>query len=234
MDLVFNLGDQVCVSDSDDIFFARGRSFVVGPFDCFQRFQVRGQFEFFGVRFHLGKSPFFSQLPLGEARNRAIPLDAVWKDERVRELELHLAQVSGIIECVTCVEAFLMKVLRSWKQPDAVVPQAVSLIEEAKGQISVEALSSSLGVSSRQLERKFTQHLGLSPKAFCRVTRFRQVKLLLENFGETSGCDLAYACGYYDQTHLIREFRLFTGHTPARYERIQPVGFFLYDSPSHC
>ena len=119
-------------------------------------------------------------------------------------------------------------------EPDTVITEALGLIEEAKGQISVQALASALNISNRQLERKFIQHVGLLPKTFCRVMRFRQAKSLLESTRSPSGCDLAYACGYYDQTHLIREFRLFTGQTPVRYERVQPVGFFLYESLPTC
>jgi len=52
-------------------------------------------------------------------------------------------------------------------------------------------------------------------------------KSMLESAREPSGCDLAYACGYYDQTHPIQEFKLFTGQTPTLYERVRPVGFFL-------
>lgn len=127
-----------------------------------------------------------------------------------------------------------MRFIQHWKEPDLVVARALDLIEESKGQISVKALSATLRISARQLERKFTQHVGLSPKAFCRVKRFQQVKSLLENPRQPSWCDLAYSCGYYDQTHLIQEFRLFTGQTPARYERVRPVGFFLYDNPPNC
>jgi AraC-like DNA-binding protein len=234
VDIVFNVGDRIYMSDSGGIWVDRARGFVAGPFDRLRRFRAEGKFEFLGVRFHLGRVPFFSRLSLGDVRNRTVLLDAVLEDQGLRgelkALERRLAQVSGTAQRIAYVERFLMKFLRYGKEPDSVVTRAHSLIEESKGQISVEALSSALSVSDRQLERKFTQHVGLSPKALCRVTRFQQVKSLLENTREPSGCDLAYACGYSDQTHLIREFRLFTGQTPVRYERVQPVGFFLYDN----
>jgi len=237
-ELVFNVGDQVSLSDSGSIFVAKAKSFVVGPFDRFRRFRAEGQLELFGVRFRPGRAPFSSDLPLGEARNRAIPLDAVWEDQErraeIHALEFRLAQVSGITQQMACVARFLNKLLRHCKEPDAVLTQALSLIAEAKGQIPVETLAAAVRISSRQLERKFTQHVGLSPKAFCRITRFRQAKFLLESMRGTHGCDLAYACGYYDQTHLIREFRWFTGQTAVGYERVQPVGFFLYDDLPKC
>jgi AraC-like DNA-binding protein len=237
-DFVFNIGDQIQSGDSDSVFFDKTRSFVAGPFDRFLRLRAQGQFESLGVRFNLGKAPFFSILPLRALRNCVIPLDTIWADRDIKAeinaLELHLAHVEGIGERISCVERFLMKRSRHWKEPDAIVTQAVGLIEESQGQIEVKALAASLQISGRRLERKFERHVGLSPKAFCRVTRFRQTKSLLEQSGELNGCDLAYACGYYDQTHLIHEFRLLTGQTPVRYESVRPVGFFLYGNHANC
>jgi len=208
----------------------------VGPFDRFRRFRAEGQLELLGVRFRPGRAPFSSDLPLGDARNRAIPLESIWKDQwrraEIQVLELRLAQVSGIVHQMACITRFLSKLLRDSKEPDAVLTHALNLIADAKGQMSVETLAAAVRISSRQLERKFTQHVGLSPKTFSRITRFRQAKLLLESIRGTRGCDLAYACGYYDQTHLIREFRLFTGQTPLAMK--EPVGFFLYDDPPKC
>jgi AraC-like DNA-binding protein len=239
VDLIFNLGDRIYLSDSGKLFTDKAKGVVAGPFDHFQRFRAEGQLEFFGVRFHLGKAPFFSPaLPLGEARNQAIPLDLLCTDKDVKAdlqgLGLHLTRRSEITRRMADIEAFLIRFKERWKEPDMVVARAVGIIESSKGQLSVDALASALHISARQLERKFTEHIGLSPKAFSRLMRFHQVKSLIENTPEPSGCDLAYTCGYYDQTHLIHEFRKFTGQTPVRYASIQPVGFFLYDHQANC
>jgi AraC-like DNA-binding protein len=238
VDIVFNVGDQVCLSDSGGVFFARAGSFVAGPFDRFRRFHAKEMFEFLAARFHLGATPFFSDIPLREARNRAVPLDAIWEEKdlkaELKAIEISLAQISEMEQRIACMERFLIKFARHWKEPDTVVTRSLSLIEESKGRISIEALASALQISTRQLERKFTHRAGLSPKTFCRLARFHHAKSMLESAREPSGCDLAYACGYYDQTHLIQEFRLFTGQTPTRYERVRPVGFFLYDAQSSC
>ena len=233
VDIVFNLGGSVYTSDSDDLFIAAAKGFVVGPLDRFQRFRVAGRLQFFGVRLHPGRDCFISaDLALGETRNRAIPLDSVWGGKgagaEVRFLEQRLVRLSETASRLALIEQFLMQRRQRFHWPDRLLMRAVDAIEAARGQVSIEELATALRVSSRQLERKFIRHVGLTPKAFCRVTRFRQAQCLLEGVGESSGCDLAYACGYYDQAHLIREFRLFTGHTPTRYESAQPVGFFLY------
>jgi AraC-like DNA-binding protein len=220
---------------SGGVFFDRAVSSVAGPFDRFRRFHAKGRFEFLGARFHLGRNPFCDSIPLKEVRNQAVPLSAIWEEKDLKAelnaLEIGLTQTSLMEQRITCMERFLIKFARFWEEPDAVVTRSLSFIEESKGQISIEALASALQISARQLERKFTHRVGLSPKTFCRLTRFHHAKSMLETNHEPSGADLAYACGYYDQTHLIQEFRLFTGQTPTRYERLQPVGFFLSDAP---
>ena len=171
-------------------------------------------------------------------RNQAVPLDAIWDEKRLKAelkaLEFRLARMDETARQIADLDQFLMEFIQLWKEPDAVVTKSLSLIEESKGQISIEALASALQISARQLERKFTQRVGLPPKTFCRLTRFHHAKSMLESAGGPKWCDLAYECGYYDQTHLIQEFRLFTGQTPARYERARPVGFFLYDAQPNC
>jgi AraC-like DNA-binding protein len=237
IDIVFNVGDQVCLSDSGGVFFDQAGSSVAGPFDRFWRFHAKGRFDFLGVRFHLGRTPFWHSIPLKEVRNRAVPLAAILeKDDlkaELKALEIGLAQISLMEKRIACMEQFLFKFARFWEEPDAVVTRSLSLIDESKGRISIEALAYALQINARQLERKFTHRVGLSPKTFCRLARFHHAKSMLESIHEPSGADLAYACGYYDQTHLIQEFRLFTGLTPTRYERLQPVGFFLYDALSN-
>lgn len=237
IDIVFNIGDQICSSDSGGVFFDRAGSSVVGPFDRFRRFRAKGRFELLGARFNLGRTPFFPYIPLREVRNRAVPLDAIWKEKylkaEIKALEISLAQISETERRIAQMERFLIKFAQLWQEPDTVLTRSLSLIEESKGRISIEALAFALQINPRQLERKFTRRVGLSPKTFCRLTRFHHAKSILESNHERSGADLAYACGYYDQTHLIQEFRLFTGQTPSRYERLQPVGFFLYDALSN-
>ena len=84
LDIVFNLGDRVCFSDSGRTFFDEARSFVAGPFDHFQRFHFQGQLDSLGVRFHLGKTAFLSSLQLRAIRNRAVPLETAWGDQWLR------------------------------------------------------------------------------------------------------------------------------------------------------
>ena len=71
-----------------------------------------------------------------------------------------------------------------------------------------------LGVSRRQLERKFLSEVGIGPKLLCRILRFQQVFRAMER-DDATWAGIAAACGYYDQAHLIRDFQEFARETPS-------------------
>jgi transcriptional regulator GlxA family with amidase domain len=80
--------------------------------------------------------------------------------------------------------------------------------------IGIRQLADWLGLSPRQLERRFRNEVGLSPKLFSRMQRFQRVFQKMEE-PDISWVDAAVSCGYYDQAHLIRDFREFSGRTPS-------------------
>jgi transcriptional regulator GlxA family with amidase domain len=80
--------------------------------------------------------------------------------------------------------------------------------------MSVGALADRAGLSARQFERRFRQAVGIPPKLFSRMQRFQRVFPALASAGGR-WADAAMRCGYYDQAHLIRDFREFAGKPPA-------------------
>ena len=74
-------------------------------------------------------------------------------------------------------------------------------------------MANRLGLSSRQFERRFRNVVGIPPKLFSRMQRFQRVFQTMED--RANWVDAAVSCGYYDQAHLIRDFRQFSGTTPT-------------------
>ncbi len=92
-----------------------------------------------------------------------------------------------------------------------------SHFRRARGGVAVSAVAAAIGVGERRLSRAFDRWVGLSPKAFARVMRFRQVARAIQRGEPPSWAGLAFETGYADQPHLIREFRALSGVTPAQY-----------------
>lgn len=81
---------------------------------------------------------------------------------------------------------------------------------------NIENVASRHGVTSRYVQKLFLQYTGLTPKLYSKIARF-QDSLRLVTKKEASLTSIAYDCGYFDQSHFIREFKSFTGFTPSGY-----------------
>ncbi|MBI1826895.1 MAG: helix-turn-helix transcriptional regulator [Planctomycetes bacterium] len=94
--------------------------------------------------------------------------------------------------------------------------RALTAITQTKGAICLSALSRELGVCSRQLDRDFDQYLGICPKLFARISRFRAAWESSFGANQESWASIAYRLGYADQAHFCREFHEFSGLTPRQ------------------
>jgi AraC-like DNA-binding protein len=108
--------------------------------------------------------------------------------------------------------------LRGSREPNAVVSRAVNVVRSAGGAIRMDHVVSDANVSQRQLERRFLEQVGLSPKTFARLVRFDRAVRDIPRRGAQPWSQFALEHGYSDQAHFINEFREFGGTTPAEFE----------------
>jgi AraC-like DNA-binding protein len=85
----------------------------------------------------------------------------------------------------------------------------------------LEEVRASLKITERTFERKFEQYVGVSPKLFLRICRFRESLQQINQKSFTKLSDVAYENGYADQSHFIRTFKEFTGLSPLEYHKLQ-------------
>lgn len=96
--------------------------------------------------------------------------------------------------------------------------------------ISVENMAQCACLSRKQFERVFFNAVGMKPKEYSGVARFQKSLWLMQN-GNRNFADIAYSCGYADQSHFIRECRRYSGITPVELLKTQPVYSDLFASP---
>lgn len=212
LDIVFNFGDA-----------REWRAAVVGTMT---RALVRAsgwREEFLGVRFRPGQASLFLRPPAQEFTDRAVALREVWGREGA-ELEERLAGMrgpstslrAGLRARLSALENMLLRRLAQAPSPNASLNAVIEVIKGSSGAISVHYLSEATGWSRQHLARKFNRAVGIGPKLFCRVVRFRR---LVENARSRpiGWAEAAAAFGYYDQAHLIAEFKEFAGLTPTQF-----------------
>ena len=108
----------------------------------------------------------------------------------------------------------LFKLLyHSCKRLDERAVTAVTRAEKEDGQCTVDDLATAAGVGARQLDRLMLANVGVTPKPFLRMLRFRKAIALHDQ--QQSWADIAAECGYHDQSHLVREFKQFAGESPT-------------------
>lgn len=160
----------------------------------------------------LGAYKFF-HLALNELKNQIYTGRDIF-NKVGEEVEEKLNEIVSIEEKVCFVQRFLCRRLLLLNKSDPVVEYAVDRIKKSNGLVTVSELSEKMGYSRRYLAIKFSENVGLSPKEFSSVIRFQEMykKMNMRSLGEKELYD-----AYYDQSHYIKEFKKFTGLTPAEY-----------------
>lgn len=125
-----------------------------------------------------------------------------------------LAATATYDEMVAIIEKYLLKKVHLLK-PRLPIDSALPYIIKQGGLIDIDRLSTLACLSTRQLERIFKERIGLTPKFFARLVRFVKAWTIRENNTGISWTKIAYECGYFDQMHLIKDFKKFTGTTPS-------------------
>jgi AraC-like DNA-binding protein len=164
-----------------------------------------------GARLHPGRAPGLLGLPAMELLNQTAPLRALWgairndRFNRVREADA-ANQAAALSEA-------LLADRKQFTPYDPAVAYGIRwLARNPHGK--VEQLSQVLGISPRQLQRRFSAAVGYGPKIFQSVLRFQRL-LRIAHQRKRSLVDIAACAGYSDQAHMTREVRRFANEPPT-------------------
>lgn len=113
------------------------------------------------------------------------------------------------------------------KEIDQKVAGAVNMIEKHKGEIKISEIAEAIDLSTRQLERRFRESTGLTPKQFLRTCRLHATSVNLVEETHLNWAARAAEMGFTDQSHLNREFSSLTGRTPRSFAEF--LGNIEYD-----
>lgn len=123
--------------------------------------------------------------------------------------------ISSLEERVKYLDSYLKHCIISDTNLNS-LDQALQIIEESKGLITVGELAEKLGVNYKWLERKFSKHLHFTPKEYISMHRFMRAYLNMQK-DPSDLLALAINHGFYDYNHFLKEFKSYTGQTPLAY-----------------
>ncbi len=172
-----------------------------------------GYIDFICIIFQPTEAGSFFRMPLGELNNSYVPVD-VLSDPELRELEQRLNDMPDDTMCVGLIEPFL---LRRIYQLDAYNNKRIAAVMDSirNGETDVDRLAETACLSYKQFKRIFMERIGTNPKNLLQIVRFQKLHRLLQQHVDMTVVQLAYECGYYDKSHLIKEVKDFSGFTPA-------------------
>lgn len=211
-ELILNFGVPFLQHHDDGTTRLQPEQFLVGQITKPLLISPSGPVELIGIRFQPGGTTPFFRIPMGEITNEVVDLKLL-SSEFASELTRELEPSTTLPEKVKLLEALLARQLTNRSLDSATLSLAAEIVERG-GLVSLDRLATAAGISSRQLERRFVREVGIGPKLLCRILRFQQVFRALE-CDDLNWAPIAVECGYYDQAHLIRDFRQFAAQTPT-------------------
>jgi len=216
MKMIFHYGDLYWHHPPNRKRFLQPRCFLIGQLTRPYIVEPEGDTGTFVVRFHPHGFLPFTTIPIKEMENTPVAIERLFGEAAIA-LEQKILSAKSTADRIQTIETFLLDRLNSKEVTDRIVQSTIETITSAKGQLSIEELSLKSNLNRRQLSRKFSSEIGLSPKQLSKTIRLQAtLRMLLDNDG-TSLTDLAYENEFYDQAHFIKEFKAFTGHTPKEF-----------------
>jgi len=184
-----------------------------GPRQRVHRKLLHGGHQTVMARLRLGAPEAVLGVPGSAIAGRVVALEDLWGEVTARRLYGRLAEARNAFDAAAILDSAIAE------RPAVAggrLARARLALDAAERLTSahVNAVAVDIGMSERHLRRVFREAVGVSPKAFAKITRFHRALRAARVEGQTSWASIAAAAGYYDQAHLIAEFRAIAGVTP--------------------
>ncbi|RFM28713.1 helix-turn-helix transcriptional regulator [Deminuibacter soli] len=218
MEIIFNLGTGNWQTATDTGFTTTPSIELWGQ--IIKPLQVKsiGKNTMLGIRFFPHAAVCFLNDKIDLFNNQVVDFSHL-SGTPVNDLYAQLQDTSNWHKRIELVENYLLNQLSASETKFgrlAVVNDVMLELRRADFFDNIDNVALRYGITSRYLQKLFVQYTGLTPKLYSKIHRF-QNSLRLITKKDTSLTSIAYDCGYFDQSHFIREFKSFTGLTPSGY-----------------
>lgn len=220
-ELLVHFGDAFQLAERDpathtETFVQQARVLMSGQLTQPILLKPSGRIGVVSARFHPAGAARFFDLPYEKLVDRVVDFSTF---EALLSATLHnqVAAAQSHQDRVAVMQEWLTRLLKRESEADAFVRHACRHLMQSHGAYTVQQLARLIGFSERQLARKFKKQVGLTPKILARIMRFQRFLALARTTRALTLADAAQCCGYYDQSHFIRDFTAFSGVSPLNY-----------------
>jgi len=218
MEMIFNLGEGVWESSVENKFFRTPQIELWGQITKPLAIKSKGRHTMLGIKFLTHSAAYFFDDEIGMYNNLVSDVGDIIGSP-VKILHSQLLETTELTRRIELIEKFLLKRLAGNEKKSSRINKVANILTSIKkdtAENNISTIASRHGITPRYLHKLIYQHTGLSPKSFNKINRF-QLSLRLIAKNEQPFTSIAYDCGYFDQSHFIRDFKSFTGVTPSAY-----------------
>ncbi|WP_026166716.1 helix-turn-helix domain-containing protein [Gracilimonas tropica] len=181
------------------------------------RIPVKGFYHLLGVSLYTYALPRLFKISASDLNCEFLNLDTFLGNEATR-LTDRIASANSTDERIELLSSHFMSLMDKRKVEDLLINDAIGQVKRKRGILKISELSKEYNLSQKQFKRRFQSFSGFNPKTYARIIRFES---LIKNIDSRSNLtEAAYANGYYDQAHLNREFKAFTGFSPNEFWKL--------------
>lgn len=219
MELVVNLAEErtLLYGEDAEVVASRGSAVVCGAHTRQFLIETASRRRVAGAHFKPGGGYPFVRPPAGELRDEHLSLDDLWPRAEVERLTDAMRAARDPAAILDALGRALLANAARALEPHPAVRYALAELDRVGSAPTVGELTDRVGLSARRFIDVFTAEVGLTPKLYARVRRFQEVVRRVHARREVDWTRVATACGYYDQSHFIRDFRAFSGLSPSAY-----------------
>lgn len=211
--LVFHKGKQLLFQNESKL---QPQTFICGQSMGFYDVMSTGRIEMITVVFQPYAAKAFLHIPGYLLRGLNVAADEV-EDRELSDLSKRVGDTVDNGACIHLIEQFLLRRLCSFSDYNLKRMTAVLHKIDETPCLSIAQLSDIACLGNKQFGRVFADFVGATPKEFLRIVRMQRALAMLQQEATHPFAQVAYECGFFDQSHMIKEFKLFSGYTPAEY-----------------
>lgn len=196
------------------------QAYVGGQSTTYSNLLLTGTIDMVCIDFLPYGAKMFFDLPVNKLKDDTVSLELL-EEPGWNELGKRLTDIADPESSVRLIEQFLLRRF-SYANEYNMKRMVTAVANINNGQWDIGRLSDESCLGYKQFKRVFSEYIGINPKDFLRIVRFQKALFTLQTHPEISLTQLACACDFYDQSHLIKEFKSFSGYTPGEYIAICP------------
>ncbi|CAN5617372.1 hypothetical protein BH23BAC1_BH23BAC1_04240 [soil metagenome] len=216
--LVFNYADPYWAYQSDINKEEVPMTFASGQFTGNYHLEIKGKIGIIGVVLKASALYNFFGLNMTSLVNKRLALQD-FLGEKAKEIHNKVKTGNTVEERINILENFLISYLETVKSRLSIIDDTISFINQNNGMVTVEEILTKFKFSRRYLEKKFLEKVGISPKLYARIRRFGYLSNKVSNNKDINWQDIVFEHGYYDQSHLVKDYKTFNQMKPSAYHQ---------------